>query len=123
MLLFDGAFGLVLLGLWIFCVIDVIVTDESQCRNLPKLVWLLVVLILPDVGSIIWLVAGHPWQTGHQRPAGRVESRFSEYDRPARFAVPNPEDDEAFLRQLRERAEDQRRRAREERREDDVGPA
>jgi hypothetical protein len=33
---------------------------------------------------------------------------FPEYDRPGRAAATNPEDDEAFLRGLRERAEQQR---------------
>lgn len=33
---------------------------------------------------------------------------FPEYDRPGRARATNPEDDEAFLRGLRERAEEQR---------------
>jgi hypothetical protein len=36
-------------------------------------------------------------------------SRFPEYDRPGRFAATNPDDDEAFLAQVRARAEQQRR--------------
>jgi len=60
MLAFDGVFGLALLGLWIYCVFDVITTDESLIRNLPKLLWLAIVLFIPDIGSIAWLVAGRP---------------------------------------------------------------
>src|SRR5207302_8055070 len=51
----DGVVGLALLVLWIFCILDVISTEEVLCRNLPKYVWLLIVIILPDVGSIAWL--------------------------------------------------------------------
>lgn len=111
MLFFDGAFGLVLLALWLFCIIDVITTDESQCRHLPKLLWLLVVILLSDLGSIAWLVAGRPWADADSgyRSSGGSADRFPEYDRPGRFAASNPDDDEAFLRQLRERAEQQRR--------------
>ena len=29
---------------------------RAQCRNLPKLVWLFIVLLLADIGSIAWLV-------------------------------------------------------------------
>lgn len=110
MLLADGAMGLVLIGLWIFCLIDVITTDESQMRNLPKAAWLLVVLLLFDIGSIVWLVAGRTWNPGPagSRPTGR-RAAFPEYDRPGRFAATNPDDDEEFLTAVRERAEQQRR--------------
>jgi hypothetical protein len=117
-LLMDGVFGLVVLALWVFCLIDVITTDEHACRNLNKIVWLLLVLLLPLIGSIAWLFAGRPqasstrsmpYKGNHGHPA------FPEYDRPGRAVAPNPEDDEAFLRGLRERAEEQRRAYRERR--------
>jgi hypothetical protein len=114
MLYFDGLIGIVTLGLWIFCLVDVITTDEGACRNLPKGMWLLVVLIVPLVGSIVWLVAGRP-QHG-ERALGRYERRqpaYPEYDRPGRFAATSPDDDEEFLRKCRERAEAQRQAAKE----------
>ena len=116
MLYFDGVFGLVLLCLWLFCLFDVITTDPALCRNLPKLLWLAIVLLLPDVGSIAWLVAGHPWQQRRPAPTGTM-ARYPEYDRPGRHVAANPDDDEAFLAGLRDRAEQQRReyRARQER--------
>ncbi|SFW63024.1 PLDc N-terminal domain-containing protein [Amycolatopsis australiensis] len=119
MLYLDGLLGIVTLGLWIFCLADVITTDESSCRNLPKGLWLLLVLVVPLVGSIIWLVAGRPHQV--TRAPGRYERNapaFPEYDRPGRFPATNPDDDEEFLRKCRERAEAQRRLAREKRTED-----
>lgn len=109
MLLFDGVGGLVFLGLWIFCFIDVITTPETACRNLPKLAWVFIVLLLPLVGTIAWLVAGHPWdrtRLSAQRPGARP-------NQPQRVAT-NPDDDEEFLAGLRLRAEEQRRRAREQ---------
>ena len=60
MLAARGVVGLVLLALWLYCIIDVITTDESTVRHLPKMVWLLIVVFLPDIGSIVWLVAGRP---------------------------------------------------------------
>ncbi|HEU5268391.1 MAG TPA: PLD nuclease N-terminal domain-containing protein [Jatrophihabitans sp.] len=107
MLYFDGLFGLVMLGLWLYCLFDVITTDASRCRNLPKLLWVFIVLLLPDIGSVAWLVAGHPWQDPSPRtgPVGR----YPEYDRPGRQVASNPDDDEEFLRGLRERTEQQRR--------------
>lgn len=106
----DGAFGLILLGLWIFCVIDAITNDASAVRNLPKPVWIMLVLLLPDIGSIAWLVAGRPWN-GQVLNAGRAGGRseqFPEYERPGRHVAADPAEDERFLAQVRERAEAQR---------------
>lgn len=116
MLYFGGLFGVVMLCLTIFAVVDVITTDEGSVRNLPKMLWLLLVLLFPLVGSIAWLVAGRPVVgTGRQRLGAyeRDASAFPEYNRPGRFAATNADDDEEFLRRCRERAEEQRRKGRE----------
>ncbi|MDQ1654112.1 MAG: hypothetical protein QOI35_3312 [Cryptosporangiaceae bacterium] len=116
MLFVDGALGLVLLGLWIFCLVDVITTPEWQCRHLPKVAWVLIVLLLPEVGSIVWLVAGRP-RADVTRPGGlpyKGNTGYPEYERPGRHVAQSPDDDEAFLRGLRERAEEQRRKARDQ---------
>lgn len=113
MLFADGTLALFMLGLWIFCLIDVITTPDGAQRNLPKIAWLLIVLLLPDVGSIVWLVAGRPWNTD---PAMATKSRGAGVGSPGRAAArpTNPDDDEEFLAGLRARAEEQRRRAREQ---------
>lgn len=118
MLLLDGVLGLVVLGLWIFCLLDVISTDEYACRNLSKIVWILLVLFFPLIGSIAWLVAGRPQaDSSSSMPykGNYGHPSFPEYERPGRAVAANPEDDEAFLRGLRERAEEQRRAYREQR--------
>ena len=108
MLFADGALGVVLFAVWIFCLIDVITTDQAQMRHLPKLVWVLIVLVLFDLGSVLWLVAGRNWQKS--AAASGPPSRHPEYNRPGRAVASNPDDDEQFLRGLRERADEQRRR-------------
>jgi hypothetical protein len=116
-----GGFGVLLLALWVFCIVDVITSEEWEIRNLPKLAWLFIVLLLPDVGSIVWLIAGRPQRAGRAaRPVRPVHgpARFPEYDRPGRHLAVNPDDDEEFLRRCRERAEEQRRAARERRQAD-----
>ena len=112
MLYFDGALGIAVFCLWIFCLVDVIVTEDSLCRHLPKLLWLLLVLLLPLVGSILWLAVGKPRTASRGYSVG--PSRFSEYERPGRHVAANPDDDAEFLRRCRERAEEQRRRAKEQ---------
>ena len=108
MLYLDGVLSLVVLGLWIFCLVDVITTDESLCRNLGKPVWLLLVLFLPAIGSIAWLVAGRPQPAADLPYKGNRGPVFPEYDRPGRHVDPDPERDAAYLQSLRDRAEEQR---------------
>ena len=114
MLYGGGVLALVEIVLLAYCVLNIITTPEGEVRNLPKLLWLLLVVVLPLVGGIAWLLAGRP-----QRPAGSLPSRGDQGVRPAsgrpRPAPVPPDDDEAFLRGLRERAEQQRRTAERQR--------
>lgn len=105
---------LINLVLLVYCVLNIVTTPEEQVRNLPKLVWLVLVIVLPLAGGVAWLVAGRP-PSRRGGPPGRSSSgRFPEYERPGRAVAQNPDDDEAFLRELRERAQEQRRRAAEQ---------
>lgn len=102
--------GVATFALWVFCLVDAIGSPTDRVRNLPKVAWVLLILFFPFVGSIAWLVAGRP-ETGVARRSAyeRESPGFSEYDRPGRAAAVDPERDEAFLRQVRERAEAQRK--------------
>ena len=115
MLYGSGALALVELGLLVYCVLNIITTPEPQVRNLPKLLWLLLVVVVPIVGGIAWLVAGRPQGPARSLPYKGNRGVPPEYDRPGRAAASSPDDDEAFLRSLRERAERQRRAEQERR--------
>jgi phospholipase D-like protein len=114
-----GAFGVIVMALWIFCLVDVITSIEGTTRNLPKMGWIFVVLLLPLIGSILWLVAGRPEGVSQGGRYRQDSSRFPEYDRPGRHVAGNPDDDEEFLRKCRERAEQQRQQAKTRQREKD----
>jgi hypothetical protein len=110
-----GVLALVEVVLLVYSVRNIVTTPEAEVRNLPKLLWLVLVVVLPLVGGIAWLIAGRP-----QGPARSVPYKGNRgvppmYDRPGRATAFRPEDDEAFLRGLRERAEQQRRAAEQER--------
>ncbi|MDQ1402386.1 MAG: hypothetical protein QOG03_702 [Actinomycetota bacterium] len=94
MLEVDGAVALVLLGLWIYCIFDVISTDDAMVRNLPKLFWLFIVFFIPDIGSIAWLILGRPQGTSFE--PGSSKYRSAQGGRPSR-----PDDDPEFLARLR----------------------
>jgi hypothetical protein len=118
-----GALFVVELCLVVYCVLNIITTPDADVRNLPKLLWLVLVLFFPIVGGVAWLVAGRPQGPARSLPYKGNTGIPPEYDRPGRAAAHSPDDDEAFLRGLRERAEQQRRRAEQERkaREADSG--
>jgi hypothetical protein len=117
-----GALFLVELCLVVYCALNVITTPEDQVRNLPKLLWLLLVLFVPVVGPVAWLVAGRPQAPPRSLPYKGNTGIPAAYDRPGRATAAAPDDDAAFLRQLRERAEEQRRAAEEQRRAREADP-
>ena len=80
--------GLVVLATTIYAVIDAIQTEETRVRHLPKLVWILLILLFAPIGAIAWFV------TGRQRgPQNRRQ-------RPHPPAPRGPDDDPDFLRNL-----------------------
>lgn len=84
--------GLLALGFALYCIIDLVRSSDDEVRGLPRLVWLLLMIVLPVLGGIAWLVAGRPRSS---RPPGRGPLR----PRPS-SAVRGPDDDPDFLRSL-----------------------
>ena len=77
------------LALAIYALVDAIQTNPSLVQYLPKVYWLVLILLFPWVGPITWIVAGKI-----PRPLpGRTESRFPKPPR-------GPDDDPDFLRGL-----------------------
>ena len=58
------------LVLWIYCIYDVITTDDAIIQHLPKVVWILIVVLLSDLGSLLWLGLGRP-HVGRDEPTIR----------------------------------------------------
>jgi hypothetical protein len=65
--------GVGFLVLWIYCIYDVITTDDVLVQHLPKLVWLVIVVLLSDLGSLLWLAFGRPriWHRRAHDPKNR----------------------------------------------------
>ncbi|WP_406829560.1 PLDc N-terminal domain-containing protein [Pedococcus sp. KACC 23699] len=76
-------------ALTVYAVVDCIQTEDSRVRNLPKLLWILLVLLFPLVGPIAWLIAGRPSNANPGQGPRRQGS-------PPR----GPDDDPDFLRRL-----------------------
>jgi len=48
------------LAVWAFCLFDAITSRRAGVRTLPKLVWVLVIVIGSLPGALLWLVFGRP---------------------------------------------------------------
>jgi hypothetical protein len=62
-----GIVGFLLLALWIWALVDCISSDSAMVRNLPKFGWLVIVILLFDIGAVLWLLLGRPLNK-HWRP-------------------------------------------------------
>ena len=116
MLYGGGALFVIELCLVIYCVLNIITTPEHAVRNLPKLGWLVLALLFPIIGGIAWLIAGRPQGPARSIPYKGNHGIPAEYDRPGRASAASPDDDAAFLRALKDRADAQRKQAEQERR-------
>lgn len=93
--------GLALLAFWLYCLFDAITTPDEEARNLPKLLWVVVILLLPFAGGLFWLLLGRP--NGGPAPRGPLPP-----PRPSRPEAPKgPDDDPDFLRDLDRRLRDE----------------
>jgi hypothetical protein len=80
----EGLLFLAVLAFWIWAVIDSISTESARCRNLPKVAWVIIVVLFGIIGALAWLFFGRPerssWRPGStdysapRRPIGIEDS-------------------------------------------------
>lgn len=84
--------GALAVGLVIYALIECAQSEKYSVRAVPKGAWLLIILLLPVVGAVLWLFFGRPRTDDAARDAARG---------------PGPDDDPQFLRNLEERRKQQ----------------
>ncbi|MEU8551151.1 PLD nuclease N-terminal domain-containing protein [Streptomyces roseoverticillatus] len=64
---------LLILALWIYAFVDCLNTPEHEVRGLPKLAWVIVILLFGEVliGPVAWLIAGRPRAAAAARGGAR----------------------------------------------------
>lgn len=80
---------LLTIALAVYALVDCAQTPPAQVRTLPKVVWLVLIVAFPLLGSLAWLVLGRAEGSSVWR--GRTHPS----DRPR-----GPDDDPDFLRRL-----------------------
>ncbi len=78
----------------VFAIVDLVLIDKLRVRAFPKLVWVIIIVVVPFVGALLWFAIGHEW--GNRGGERRVIA---------------PDDDPSFLKNIR-RDEEQDERIR-----------
>ncbi|HAP90481.1 MAG TPA: hypothetical protein DCR15_12390 [Arthrobacter bacterium] len=97
-MLFRVVLAVAVLVMFVYGLVDVIRTDGRQTRGISKPAWIIVMIVLPVLGAILWLLIGRPRGAAPVRPA---------YTHPT-----SPDDDPDFLRNLEMRRRNQAEAAR-----------
>lgn len=109
---------IVSVGVMIYALIEAISTPTDRTRIMPKGLWIVVIILIPLVGGVLWLLFGNE----NAYLASTVQG-FKKASGPARPTT--PDDDEEFLRSLdiqraqKRRAEELRKREEELRRREE----
>ncbi|WP_029629161.1 PLDc N-terminal domain-containing protein [Yaniella halotolerans] len=109
---------IVSLGVMIYALIEAISTPSDRTRIMPKGIWIVVIVLVPLVGGVLWLLFGN--ENSYLASTVRGFRKTSGPPRPS-----TPDDDEEFLRSLdiqrnqKRRAEELERRERELRRREE----
>jgi hypothetical protein len=88
----------VVLVIFVYALVDVIRTDAHLTRGISKPAWIVVMIVLPVLGAILWFIFGRPYNKPTAKPVRRHPTA--------------PDDDPEFLRNLelrrRNQAEEER---------------
>lgn len=79
---------------YIFSVVDCAMADRARVRALPKQAWVVVIVLFPVIGGVLWLLIG---RGSRPQPA------------PAGSRTLAPDDDPEFLARLRREHDNERR--------------
>jgi len=83
------ALAVAVLVIFVYGLVDVIRTDGRLTRGISKPAWIVVMIVLPVLGAILWLLIGRPRGTSPQQQSQRHPTA--------------PDDDPDFLRNLEAR--------------------
>ncbi len=123
MLLSGTLFALFMMGFWLYCLTDAILTPAAECRGMSKPAWIAVIALTFIGGAVAWLIVREParrasvppkphpddpddsrfrterWTDADdavaRHPAGRARGAGT-----GRAAPKGPDDDPEFLRAL-----------------------
>ncbi len=123
MLLSGALFALFMMGFWLYCLTDAILTPADECRGMPKAAWIALIILTFVGGAVAWLIVREPLCSAGSSigPAPHADDPGDRYFRSGRWtdaddavarhpagrartsvgtAPRGPDDDPEFLREL-----------------------
>jgi hypothetical protein len=97
----------VIMGVWIYCLVDILTTRREEVRNLPKWAWFLLAFLILPLGVPLWFLFGRPPRTRDVRErwssiaggdGGSPRVPRPHVPRRARPPAPESVEDEATIR-------------------------
>jgi hypothetical protein len=87
MLLSGALFALFMMGFWLYCLTDAILTPAAECRGMSKPAWIAVISVTFIGGAIAWLIvrAPAPGSSSRLTPAPHPDARDDGYFRTERW--------------------------------------
>lgn len=101
MLLSGALFALFMMGFWLYCLTDAILTPPPECRGLSKPTWIAVIALTFIGGAIAWLIVREPLRNPSR---GAVAGRQARWDPDAPGDLADP--DSGYFRSQRWTAAD-----------------
>jgi hypothetical protein len=77
--------------LFVAALIDIILRQEGQVKHLPKLVWILIIILLPLIGSILWFAIGREYNASGGRSVLSMPRVATKMPEPGPSAAPRRE--------------------------------
>ena len=99
---------LLVVAAMVVAVVDIVTRDDSQIKHMPKLMWLILVILLPLVGVVLWFAIGRDHPARSPRPQ-RTSPRARPTPPPSR--PHDPRSTEQQLADLEREIEEERLRA------------
>lgn len=103
-----GLITLLTIVLWVYAFFDALTCPSEEIRNLPKVLWLVIIVLFAVVGPLLWFFLGRPHAEAAAPSAAVTTSADnldpSDFQRPSGRQRPlGPDDDPEFLRRLNKR--------------------
>jgi hypothetical protein len=117
-------FSLVILAATVYAVIDIAQREDDRIKLLPKVGWLVVVILIPLFGALLWFLLGRVWDRTPFEGRAPREPRPRWTPPPAPPAPPrDTRTTEQQLADLEREIEEERLRAEQRRRDAPGGGA
>lgn len=103
--------SLLVLAAMIFTIVDIVLRDNGEVKHLPKIAWLVLVILVPLIGIVLWFAIGRdrPERVPRPRPHPTTTSRPAAH--PASTATRDVRTTEQQLADLEREIEEERLRA------------